>query len=154
MQATGRGKQFVIDHRALAVAVAIVALISVAGGTALRLTTTDGSETQSVAADARPSGLNPHRPTDRPKSITGVMQLDVDSRSDLDRAARLDQFYEAKMAHLEAIEAQASQRTTWTAFPGHAGFTAPSDAERRQPEMDRADYIEFVRLHSMLRTAN
>lgn len=124
MQASSRGKQFVIDHRIVTVAVAIVVLIAVAGGAALLTTTrtTQGSDARTVA-DTQQRQLRIDRQDYTEWSLLRAVRM---SQSDLDRAARLEANYEARIAHRDALEAQASDCTQWTAFPRHAGFITPA----------------------------
>lgn len=139
MQATARGKQFVIDHRAFAVMVTIVALFAVAGVVALLQTTsstTEGPNARDAVVQNQPSSSQTHHPTDRPKSITGVTQLDEATGSHLERIDQMRHFYDAKMARQEALAARVSQRTDLMAFPGHAGFTSGSTSR-----LDRAEQM-------------
>ena len=131
MQAATRSKQFVIDHRIITVAVAIVAFVAVIGGTALLITarSADHSDGAAAAVDAGSTAQQFNRPTDRPASMSGTMPLDTTANSDLDRADQLTQSMLATQARQPALTSQASDRAIWTSFPGHAGFTA-SDGEQ------------------------
>ena len=127
MQAATRSKRFVIDHRIITMAVAIVALIVVTGGAALLTTTrtADPSGADASVAEAQPSVQQFRPATDRPASMAGVTSLDTTSDDDLDRADQLTQYMLATQARQAALTSQASDRTIWTAFSGHAGFTVP-----------------------------
>jgi hypothetical protein len=135
MQAATRSKQFVIDHRIITVAVSIVAFVVVIGGTALLITarSADHSDGAAVAADAESTTQQLHRPTDRPASMSDMTPLDTTSDSSLDHADQLTQDMLATQARQAGLTSQASDRAIWTAFPGHAGFTASDGEETVTP---------------------
>ena len=130
MQAVTRSKQFVIDHRIITVAVSVVAFVAIVSGAALLITTGSADQSNGVAAavDAGVTSEQFNHPTDRPASMSGVAPLDT-SNGDPDSTYQMSQYLLSTEARQSALTTQASDRAIWTAFPGHAGFTA-SDGEQ------------------------
>jgi hypothetical protein len=68
-------------------------------------------------------------------TFPGHAGFTIDSTSHLDRTEQMTRFFDAKMARFEAEELNA------------ATMAAQANAARRQLEMDRNDYRDFMRLH-------
>lgn len=126
MQAATRSKQFVIDHRIITIAVSVVTFVAVVSGAALLISAGSANHSDGAAAavDAGSTTQQLHHPTDRPASMSDMTPLDTKSDGDLDRADQLTEYMLAKQARQAALRSQASDRASWTAFPGYAGFTA------------------------------